>query len=93
MVGYQHKYNSGWAALRSIYTANGLAGLWRGASGAIARVAVGSAAQLSTYAKVKDVIKAEIGLHDGALLYTMASLFDGISCSRPNADPMLLIAP
>lgn len=41
-------------AFESIYRQHGVAGLWRGVSGAVPRVAVGSAAQLATFASAKD---------------------------------------
>lgn len=41
-------------AFGSIYRQHGVAGLWRGVSGAVPRVAVGSAAQLATFASAKD---------------------------------------
>ncbi|NWQ84292.1 S2534 protein, partial [Columbina picui] len=42
------------AAFESIYRQHGVAGLWRGVTGAVPRVAVGSAAQLATFAAAKD---------------------------------------
>lgn len=41
-------------AFESIYKQHGVAGLWRGVTGAVPRVAVGSAAQLATFASAKD---------------------------------------
>lgn len=41
-------------AFESIYRQHGVVGLWRGVSGAVPRVAVGSAAQLATFASAKD---------------------------------------
>lgn len=40
-----------------IYRDFGIVGLWRGASGAVLRVSVGSAAQLSTFSLTKDIIE------------------------------------
>lgn len=40
-----------------IYRDFGILGLWRGASGAVLRVSVGSAAQLSTFSLTKDIIE------------------------------------
>ena len=42
-----------WAGLKHIYGTEGVKGLWRGVDGAIARVMVGSAAQLSTFTTSK----------------------------------------
>lgn len=41
-------------AFKSIYQQHGVVGLWRGVSGAVPRVAVGSAVQLATFASAKD---------------------------------------
>lgn len=41
-------------AFESIYRQHGVPGLWRGVTGAVPRVAVGSAAQLATFAAAKD---------------------------------------
>ncbi|XP_072210582.1 uncharacterized protein [Excalfactoria chinensis] len=53
-VGHQHNHESISGAFGSIYRQHGVAGLWRGVSGAVPRVAVGSAAQLATFASAKD---------------------------------------
>ncbi|XP_069731058.1 solute carrier family 25 member 34 isoform X1 [Phaenicophaeus curvirostris] len=53
-VGHQHNHESISGAFESIYRQHGVAGLWRGVSGAVPRVAVGSAAQLATFASAKD---------------------------------------
>ncbi|KAL9825280.1 solute carrier family 25 member 34 isoform 2-T2 [Geothlypis trichas] len=41
-------------AFKSIYQQHGVVGLWRGVTGAVPRVAVGSAVQLATFASAKD---------------------------------------
>ncbi|XP_051493354.1 solute carrier family 25 member 34 isoform X1 [Apus apus] len=53
-VGHQHNHESISRAFESIYKQHGVAGLWRGVTGAVPRVAVGSAAQLATFASAKD---------------------------------------
>ncbi|XP_065711519.2 solute carrier family 25 member 34 isoform X1 [Patagioenas fasciata] len=53
-VGHQHNHESISGAFESIYRQHGVAGLWRGVTGAVPRVAVGSAAQLATFAAAKD---------------------------------------
>ncbi|XP_075376734.1 solute carrier family 25 member 34 isoform X1 [Mycteria americana] len=53
-VGHQHNHESISGAFESIYKQHGVAGLWRGVTGAMPRVAVGSAAQLATFASAKD---------------------------------------
>lgn len=42
------------SAFKSIYEQHGVVGLWRGVTGAVPRVAVGSAVQLATFASAKD---------------------------------------
>lgn len=56
-VGYQHQHNGMQAAFEIIYKQNGLRGLWRGVSSAVARVTVGSAAQLTTFSFCKEYIE------------------------------------
>ncbi|NXG25015.1 S2534 protein, partial [Grallaria varia] len=53
-VGHQHNHKNVMGAFRSIYRQHGVAGLWRGVTGAIPRVTVGSAVQLATFASAKD---------------------------------------
>ncbi|XP_056364223.1 uncharacterized protein LOC130261728 isoform X2 [Oenanthe melanoleuca] len=53
-VGHQHNHESISGAFKSIYRQHGVAGLWRGVTGAVPRVAVGSAVQLATFASAKD---------------------------------------
>lgn len=43
-------------ALAAIYREHGIVGLWRGSSAAVARVSVGSAAQLSTFSSSKELV-------------------------------------
>lgn len=43
-------------ALAAIYREHGIVGLWRGSSAAVARVSVGSAAQLSTFSSAKELV-------------------------------------
>ncbi|XP_066296675.1 solute carrier family 25 member 35-like [Branchiostoma lanceolatum] len=56
-VGHQHTHASMTQGLKAIYREYGMVGLWRGVSGAMPRVAVGSAAQLSTFAISKEKIR------------------------------------
>lgn len=55
-VGFQHKHSGFITALSGIYQQFGIKGLWRGVSGALARVMVGSAVQLSTFSTTKEKI-------------------------------------
>ena len=43
-------------AFLSIYKTNGIFGLWRGVTGAMNRVTVGSAVQLSTFSTAKELV-------------------------------------
>uniref|UniRef100_A0A3P9IXL4 Solute carrier family 25 member 34 n=1 Tax=Oryzias latipes TaxID=8090 RepID=A0A3P9IXL4_ORYLA len=53
-VGHQHNHQGVSNAFMTIYRREGLSGLWRGVNGAVPRVMVGSAAQLSTFTSAKD---------------------------------------
>jgi len=56
-VGHQHSHTGGMAsALRTIYTNHGMRGLWRGVGGAVIRVSVGSATQLTAFSWCKERI-------------------------------------
>ena len=52
-VGHQHHHTGFVHAISTTYKQFGITGLWRGVSGALARVAVGSAVQLSTFSTTK----------------------------------------
>jgi len=56
-VGHQHGHSGGMAkALRTIFTNHGIFGLWRGVTGAVIRVSVGSATQLTSFSWAKEHI-------------------------------------
>lgn len=55
-VGFQHKHNGLISAFYGIFKQFGIKGLWRGVSGAVARVMVGSSVQLSTFSTTKEKI-------------------------------------
>ncbi|XP_067879763.1 solute carrier family 25 member 35 isoform X3 [Heterodontus francisci] len=54
-VGHQYKHEGMLHALTTIYRRHGFTGLWRGSSSAVPRVIVGSASQLSTFSKTKQI--------------------------------------
>ncbi|XP_005096117.1 solute carrier family 25 member 35 [Aplysia californica] len=56
-VGHQHPHESMSHGLKTIYKSQGFLGLWRGVSGAVVRVTVGSASQLSTFSAAKNFIE------------------------------------
>ena len=55
-VGHQHSHGSMSSGLKTIFTEHGILGLWRGATGALTRVMIGSAAQLSTFSTALEYI-------------------------------------
>ncbi len=60
-------------ALLAIHKQHGILGLWRGASAAVPRVSVGSAAQLSTFSTSKELItdlQVSIGYFTSAESYS-----------------------
>lgn len=60
-VGAQHAYTGMWSGLRSIYSEDGIRGLFRGASASIIRVTTGSVVQLSTYDRTKAAVMERTG--------------------------------
>lgn len=48
-VGHQHNHLSIFSAFKQIYGEHGIKGLWRGSNSAVPRMAVASAAQLTSY--------------------------------------------
>lgn len=54
-VGYQHQHTGTISALTSTYRSSGVKGLFRGVVGSFPRAAVGSAIQLATFTKCKDL--------------------------------------
>jgi len=55
-VGHQHRHQGTYEAVSNIYHKYGVKGLWRGVTGAIPRVSMGSATQLPTFTKAREVI-------------------------------------
>lgn len=51
-VGYQHSHTSLLTAVTTIFTTQGIRGLWRGASASILRTSIASCVQLSTFSLV-----------------------------------------
>ena len=54
-VGFQHHHAGGVDAIKSLYRSGGVQGLYRGATGSIARVCVASGVQLSAYSSVMPI--------------------------------------
>ncbi|XP_067941692.1 solute carrier family 25 member 35-like [Watersipora subatra] len=77
-VGYQNRCDSLISALSSIYKQYGVIGLWRGSSGAVARVMMGSAAQLSTFSQARQyIINSQIFPQESLLIPFAASTLSG----------------
>ncbi|KAH9498438.1 hypothetical protein Btru_008254 [Bulinus truncatus] len=78
-VGHQHPHESMSHAIKTIYKDHGAFGLWRGVSGAIMRVTVGSAAQLSTFSESKNMIdKFKVFKPNSFMTTFSASMVSGI---------------
>ncbi|PIK43749.1 hypothetical protein BSL78_19384, partial [Apostichopus japonicus] len=86
-VGHQHQHSGMIQAFRGIISREGVRGLWRGATGAMARVSVGSAAQLSTFSKCKDIVEQLQIFSPGSILIPLvASMVGGVAvvcCMTP----------
>ncbi|XDV23151.1 hypothetical protein PO909_027853 [Leuciscus waleckii] len=81
-VGHQHNHQSVSSALLSIYRREGVTGLWRGVNGAVPRVMVGSAAQLSTFSSAKDwVTRAQWFSPHSVLIALIAAMISGVAVS------------
>jgi solute carrier family 25, member 34/35 len=79
-VGHQHAYKGMLDGFAQVIRAEGVLGLMRGVSGAVPRLVVGSAVQLSTYDQSKQlVLKAGLGDHIGSHL--LASMISGVLVS------------
>ena len=74
-VGTQHDITSFSRAIGDVYKQFGIPGLWRGASGAVLRVSVGSAAQLSTFSTTKDIIEEKKIFKKDSFLLGIAASF------------------
>jgi len=72
-VGTQHNIKSIPDAVKLIYREHGITGLWRGYPASLARVSVGSAVQLSSFSKIKDIIVRKQIFGDGSIMVPVAS--------------------
>ncbi|XP_072349310.1 solute carrier family 25 member 35 [Scyliorhinus torazame] len=72
-VGHQYQHQGMLDALMSIYRRHGITGLWRGASAAVPRVIVGSAAQLSTFSATKQFTNDLQVFQPGSWLVSLTS--------------------
>ncbi|KAM3589680.1 Mitochondrial oxaloacetate carrier protein [Umbelopsis sp. WA50703] len=76
-IGHQHHYKSTFSALSSIFSREGVRGLYRGCDAAMARAGVGSAVQLPTYDYSKRFLKSRFGMVEGTSLHFAASMICG----------------
>jgi solute carrier family 25 protein 34/35 len=74
----QHGHKSAAAAFRQIYLQEGIPGLWRGVTGSIPRLVVGSAVQLTTYSQCKALAKRTLHVEEGILLHFSSSMLSGM---------------
>ncbi|XP_054740057.1 solute carrier family 25 member 35-like [Anastrepha obliqua] len=56
-VGHQHQHSGMINAFRNILKQQGFFGLWRGATGVLPRVAIGSSTQIATFGKTKEILR------------------------------------
>lgn len=78
-VGHQHPHKSMSHGLYAIYSKHGITGLWKGVSGAIPRVTIGSAAQLSSFSTIKEeIIKTKMFPEKSWLNALVASMMSGL---------------
>jgi len=83
-VGHQHKTDGMWSGLLSLYRNYGVVrGLWRGATGAMVRIGVGSSAQLTTMSLMTEsLIKHGVLTKDQKFLSVLvSSMLGGILMS------------
>ncbi|XP_030036016.2 solute carrier family 25 member 35 isoform X1 [Manduca sexta] len=80
-VGRQHRYNGMFDGIATIYKTEGMKGFFAGVTATCTRLAVGSAAQLTTFSAAKEELRARgFYEHSPAMLAFVASLFSSILC-------------
>jgi len=77
-VGHQHKINGLWHGFVTVINKEGIFGLFRGINGAVPRLAVGSAVQLSSYDQCKHLVLMTGLLKDNVYAHFAASLVAGL---------------
>jgi len=78
-VGHQHRHTSTYHALRDIHRQHGLRGLWRGVEGAVPRLMLGSALQLSTFSYIKEAVRKSGWVEDERWVPVLASLLSSVN--------------
>ena len=87
MVGHQHGYTGVFDGIRRMVTEEGVQGMYKGVSASMLRLALGSAAQLSTYSRIKEWALTTQGAKDGPLLHvavSFASVVFGVTAMQPS---------
>ncbi|ORY69662.1 mitochondrial carrier domain-containing protein [Pseudomassariella vexata] len=80
-VGTQHRYRNAVDGMRSIYSAEGVRGLYRGVGAAMIRTGSGSSVQLPTYFFAKRRLVRHLGMEEGAPLHLASSTVSGfVAC-------------
>ena len=74
----EHHYKNTFDCLKRVFLKNGVLGLFYGVSGALPRVIVGSATQLTTYDKLKELAIKKINLRDGFPAHLFASFISSL---------------
>ncbi|XP_071945657.1 solute carrier family 25 member 35-like [Antedon mediterranea] len=78
-VGHQHTHHGLRDAFIGIIRTEGIFGMWRGVTGAMARVMVGSAVQLSTFSTSKEYVKQSKVFRDDSIMVPFtASMVGGV---------------
>ncbi|KAI8997739.1 mitochondrial carrier domain-containing protein [Pilobolus umbonatus] len=77
-IGYQHEMGSSAAALQQIFRTEGIKGLYRGASAAMARAGVGSAVQMPSYMIGKDILIKNFQFADTVSTHFATSMVTGV---------------
>lgn len=72
-VGRQHKYNGMFDAIIKIYKTEGMKGFFAGVSATCTRIAIGSAAQLTTYSKSKEYLQSRRIIENSPVLLSFAA--------------------
>ncbi|XP_053626074.1 solute carrier family 25 member 35-like isoform X3 [Plodia interpunctella] len=79
-VGRQHRYKGLWDGCRQIYKVEGLRGFFAGVEATCARLAVGSAAQLTTFSFSKEALQSRGTLKESPFLLAFcASAISGVA--------------
>jgi len=76
-VGTQHHHKGFIHAVRITIAQHGFLGLWRGVTGALPRVTVGSAAQLSSFSKAKEEITNRRIFPEGSIFTSLTASMVG----------------